>query len=428
MPITEDPEPRPSGEEPDPFENLVLDEDFVQSATVKEASGRSRMLSARWKRKPPETETAWRPPTEIRRSRFGRRAKQVDPWGNKRRSRPSWHAPVYVLLAVGVVLAAVNVNGLHDWYQRNFNGDGGADSGVAAAPPSPVVTQAPETAQPTAAPPTQDVPQTPTVAHPWIGSPAESWPTGSAAITLPQAGAVGAFDADQVGQDLALVKKYLVASNLEPDVLNGQTAQPVLDLLESRERQRLSKAIANPTKDEDATDWFSRFDPKTSEQAVPDVHLQGWVTFKPDGKNGLLVQTDYTFVYALAAGPQKFEPTQQQLDTGGSPSPTANAQSVSFVQSDPLALVQREVVRRIQDFEFYDPDRYQVEPNRIELSHFESSTAGNWCVGGVGWLEPEFPDDNRNGPEPSQSGPTEDPYNQSQPLRTGGGCGTASRL
>ena len=65
MPIAEDPEPCPSqGGEPggsdpsgaggkDPFADLVLDEEFVRSATVKEQSGRTRMLAARWKHTPP---------------------------------------------------------------------------------------------------------------------------------------------------------------------------------------------------------------------------------------------------------------------------------------------------------------------------------------------------------------------------------------
>ncbi|WP_457032621.1 SCO2583/SCO2584 N-terminal domain-containing protein [Kitasatospora sp. P5_F3] len=52
MPIAEEPEQRPA-EQPDPFEGLVLDEEFVRSATVKEQSGRTRMLAARWKHQPP---------------------------------------------------------------------------------------------------------------------------------------------------------------------------------------------------------------------------------------------------------------------------------------------------------------------------------------------------------------------------------------
>ncbi|MFJ5924455.1 hypothetical protein ACIQF6_17835 [Kitasatospora sp. NPDC092948] len=40
-------------EPPDPFEGLVLDEDFVRSATVSEPSARARMLAERWRHDPP---------------------------------------------------------------------------------------------------------------------------------------------------------------------------------------------------------------------------------------------------------------------------------------------------------------------------------------------------------------------------------------
>ncbi|GAA2086750.1 hypothetical protein GCM10009759_07680 [Kitasatospora saccharophila] len=40
-------------EPPDPFEGLVLDEDFVRAATVNEPSARARMLAERWRREPP---------------------------------------------------------------------------------------------------------------------------------------------------------------------------------------------------------------------------------------------------------------------------------------------------------------------------------------------------------------------------------------
>lgn len=133
MPIAEDPDPRPSPDQPDqpndPFANLVLDEEFVKGAAVKEQSGRARMLTAKWKREPPKVEEAWRPPTEIRRRRFGRRAKVVDPWGNpKRKQKRNWQTPVFVLLAGAVVLAGLNIDRLHSWYSGN------QDSGLAITP------------------------------------------------------------------------------------------------------------------------------------------------------------------------------------------------------------------------------------------------------------------------------------------------------
>ncbi|RAJ46955.1 hypothetical protein K353_00156 [Kitasatospora sp. SolWspMP-SS2h] len=40
-------------EPPDPFEGLVLDEEFIRSATVSEPSARTRMLTERWRHEPP---------------------------------------------------------------------------------------------------------------------------------------------------------------------------------------------------------------------------------------------------------------------------------------------------------------------------------------------------------------------------------------
>ncbi|WP_424706003.1 hypothetical protein [Kitasatospora acidiphila] len=421
MPIAEDPEPRPHGEEPDPFANLVLDEEFIKGAAVKEQSGRTRMLAARWKKEPPQPAEPWRPPTaEIRRSRFGRKAKRVDPWGNKRRTKRNWQTPIFVLLTIAVVAAALNVNGLHGWYQDNFGG-GQDNGGVAAA--KPVVTQAPETAAPTAAPPTQD-PQTPTVAQPWAGSPATSWPSGADGIQLPQAQAVGVFDADQVGQDLALVKKYMVATNLDPGVVDGGATQPVLDLLDSQSRDHLKAALAHPDKDHDPTSWISRFNPKTAVRAAQDIRVQGHVSFEGDGDNGLLVHTDYIYVYALIPGSEQYHPSAQPSAGTGS---TGNAQSVSLVQLDPLAAVTREIVRRTEDFRFYDPQRYNVDPDKVIPDKGSSDMGGNYCGMGDGWLEPDFREA-AGQPGETHSGPTEDPYDGSKPLRNSdGSCGSLSR-
>ncbi|WP_035847865.1 SCO2583/SCO2584 N-terminal domain-containing protein [Kitasatospora azatica] len=416
MPIAEDPEPRPSGEEPDPFADLVLDEEFVRSASVKEPSSRARMLAAKWQREPP-TDTEFRPPTEIRRRRFGRRAKRVDPWGNKRKRTRNWQAPVFVLLTVAVVAAALNVNGLHGWYLDHFGSkDDGGTSVAAPASPKPVATQAPETAKPTAAPSTQ-APQTPTVAHPWAGSPAETWPTGADAIVLPDAQATGVFGKDEVQADLELVKKYLATANLDQGVVAAGATQPVLDLLDRQEREDLTAALTHPDKDHDPTSWMSRFNARTAVPAVPEIKLQGRITFEGDGKEGLLVHTDYSFVYALVPGPERYHPSAQ----GG-----VSGQSVSLHQLAPTAEVTREIVRRIQDFRFYDPAHYKVDPNKIILDKGAYDMAGNYCEVGDGWLQPSFPEPGLPG-DPSASGPTTDPYDRSKELKNDGKCGTVSR-
>ncbi|GAA1221573.1 hypothetical protein GCM10009665_09730 [Kitasatospora nipponensis] len=427
MPIAEDPEPKPSTEEPDPFADLVLDEDFIRGATVKEQSGRARMLTARWKRRPPQ-ETAWRPPTEIRRRRFGRRAKAVDPWGNRRSRSRNWQTPLYVLLAVAVAAAALNVNGLHAWYGSHF-GAGSQDDGVpapVAAPAGPrpaPSTQAPESAAPTAAPTTQ-APQTPTVAQPWLGSPAESYPSGADAIEVPPAQATGVFDQDQVAAQLQLVKQYLVTANLDPAVVSGGATRQVLDLLDSQERAELGSALAHPDPQHDPTTWMSRFNARTAVLAVPEIKLQGRITFEGDGKHGVLVHTDYSFVYALVPGPDRYQPVPQGSAT---PRSTTNPQSVALFQPGATTEVTREIVRRVQDFRFYDPQHYDVDPGKIVFAEGRNDMAGNYCEMGDGWLQPAFPDNDLPDRSPG-TGPTTDPYDRSKPLPDGGGgCGHVSR-
>ncbi|KJK56281.1 SCO2583/SCO2584 N-terminal domain-containing protein [Saccharothrix sp. ST-888] len=100
MPTAEDPHPRP-GDEPagDPFENLVLDEEFVRSATVKEQSGRARMLAAKWQREPPEPV---RPQTPARRRAGGVGRLQ----GRVGRRWQSW---LIVALVIGLVLLSLQL-------------------------------------------------------------------------------------------------------------------------------------------------------------------------------------------------------------------------------------------------------------------------------------------------------------------------------
>ncbi|MDH6116729.1 hypothetical protein ABH930_000148 [Kitasatospora sp. GAS204A] len=427
MSITEDP-PQPPGEEPDPFADLVLDEEFVKGATVKEQSGRARMLSAKWLREPPQPEQAWRPPTETRRRWYQRRAAPVDPWGNKRRTKRNWQAPVFVLLAIAVVAAGLNVNGLHSWYVNNFGGgSSGSGSAAAGAPPVPVVTQAPETAQPTAAPSTAD-PQTPTVAQPWLGSPADAWPAGPDAVVLPPAQATGVFSQDQVAGQLKLVKDFLVGSNLDPTVLSGGTPQQVLDLLGGKSLAAFKDSLAHPGPTNDPTSWISRFNPKTAIPAGNVVKLQGRITFAADtakdDPDGVLVHTDYTFVYALVPGPQQFDPNSVP---SASPTGGGNAQSVALLSLDPNAVVTREIVRRTQDFVFYDPAKFNVSPHKLYFGQGNSSLGNNYCAIGDGWLEPLFPQTgNIDGAAPS-SGPTMDPYDRSQALPDDQKCRTDSR-
>jgi len=63
------------------LDQLVLDEDFVRGATVREASARTRMLEARWRNEPPHAQPfradapsrSWtvKPARHLRSLRFG---------------------------------------------------------------------------------------------------------------------------------------------------------------------------------------------------------------------------------------------------------------------------------------------------------------------------------------------------------------------
>ncbi|MFI9322194.1 hypothetical protein ACIGXI_20730 [Kitasatospora aureofaciens] len=439
MPIAEDPEPRPSqGREPggsdpsgaggkDPFAGLVLDEEFVRSATVKEQCGRTRMLAARWKHTPPVDPGGRRSVNDgpaAPKRRFGRRPelRVVDPWGNPRpasRRGGWWRTPLVVLLVVAGLLASLNVNAISNWVS-------GLRSSKADAP-VPVV--APETARPTAAPPSVD-PKQPTVAHPWVGSPAEGWPTGSAGIQVPQAKETGVFDEDQVAAQLKLVKEFLVASNLDPRVTAGGRPDAALAMMDTKAQERAAQSLDAPSKETNPTVWFSRFDAR---DAIPvdTVKVQGWTKLDDDGEGGVLVHTDYTFVYALRPGPDAAKLAAQEPTDAPRPSTApggATAKPVSWTVTADVAgdaWTARTIVRRTADFRFYDPAKYRNNPQKINISKTNSFAGNNSCTLDDGFFHPSFAQFDR--PHPERTGPTADPYDHSKDLDGGSDCKTLSR-
>ncbi|WP_329495775.1 hypothetical protein [Kitasatospora herbaricolor] len=447
MPIVEDPDPRRSeGSDPDgsdPFENLVLDEEFVKGATVKEQAGRTRMLAARWKDQPPVDPGARRTvldPTPARPKRRLRRAPApVDAWGTPRRRGRDLRAPLFVLLTVAVLLAALNLDGLRDWYR-------GTRGGLPTSAPS----VAPETARPGSAPPSLAA-QTPTVDHPWAGSPAEGWPAGPGAIELPPAQAVGAFDADQVAAQLKLVKDFLVASNLDPAVIAGGRPETALDLLDREERDAAVRGLDHPDRAADATSLFSRFDPR---DAIPvgDVRVLGRMSVEGDGERGVLIHTDFSFVYALRPGPEAGRPLPGSKPPASprpaAPETSAAAKPVAWtIAAKPAAWTiavaeeaggstrtTRTVVRRADTYRFYDPARYRNNPKKINFAEFRGDVANTACHVQDGFYHPQFEQFAVPAPPGGQTphGPATDPYDRSTPApvpdpSAGPECGTVSR-
>ncbi|MBB4948511.1 hypothetical protein F4556_004046 [Kitasatospora gansuensis] len=401
MPTAEDPQQRPAD---DPFEGLVLDEEFIRAARTKEPSGRTRMLAARWKDSPPVDPGGRRSVNDgpKPKRRFGRKPKPVDPWGNvRRRPKRNWQTPVFVVLAVGVAIAAINIEDLRNWNAARR----GTDS--TGAPARAVPTVGPETAKPSAAPPPVDDNQ-PTVAHPWAGSPAEGWPAGPDAIVLPPATAVGVFDEEDVTAQLKLVKDFLVAANLDPAVIAAGRPEAALALLDRKPRERAETALDHPSVEHEGTSLFSRFNLRDAIPATDTVKVQGRMTFEGDGEKGVLVHTDYTFVYALRPG------------TGAAPVPGSTAA--------PATWTARTVVRRLITVRFANPKAFQVDPKKINFHDTNSSAGNSACDVYDGFYHPQFAQlAIGTSPEPSRTGPTTDPYDRSGDLRQGGGCGTVSR-
>jgi len=394
VPIAEDPEPRPSdGPQDDPFEGLVLDEEFVRAATVKEQSGRARMLAAKWKREPPEP--TWpelpTPPRKRRgfRARIGRR----------------WQTWLIVACVCGLALLGLRL------------GDNGR-----TAPPQPVRT--PGSASPSAPP--SAAPGTPTADHPWDGSPALSWPDGAAGITLPEAKAVGVFDKDEVAAQLKAVKDFLVLANVDPKTVAGGTPQAALDLLNVNSRQLVEKALAAPSVDHDPTGYLSRFNPRLAIPVTDTVKVHGKVTFEENGEKGMVVHTDVTFVYALRPGPDIGKsPGASPRGTAPAGGGSGGAKPVSWSAGQDTS-VEREIVRRVQDFRFDNPARYDVNPRKLSFGEGYSDFGNNVCEMGSGFLETAFPLPG-SGTEKPGDGTMTDPYDYDKPLEKRSGCGTVSR-
>ncbi|MEV6212922.1 hypothetical protein [Kitasatospora sp. NPDC051914] len=421
MPIAEDPSPRPADDSPDdPFDALVLDEEFVRAASVKEASGRARMLGAKWKRQPPEA-VPWRAEADKPRDRAGRRSTQTDPWGRPKRRSRNWQAPLFVVLAGAVTLAALNVDGLRDWYHDRRD-----SSAAGTANRAPLPTLPPETAAPTTAPPAVD-PDTPTVDRPWAGSPAAQWPLGAAAFVLPEPTAVGAFSAKQVGRQLEQVRDFLTLSTLDPKVLGGARPDAALAMLSREDRKRAEQRFAHPTQENSPAWQFPRFDPQSTVLATDEVRVQGRISVEGDGENGVMVHTDFTFVYALRPGPHPEKGIGQQ--TGGTAKPASWQAAPADTPAAGSGPVARTIIRSAVDFNFPNPKQFQVEPGKLYLDRYTVEGGNSGCDQSDGYFHPVFPVPSSDaGPSPSSGAPTVDPYDRSRPMdKYDGQCRKSSR-
>ncbi|MCX5409131.1 hypothetical protein OHA37_35420 [Streptomyces sp. NBC_00335] len=151
-----------------------------------------------------------------------------------------------------------------------------------------------------------------TTSLPLRGSPARTWATEQEELPLPAATAVGSIPQEQVSDGLRRAREFVVAANLDPEVLRGAWPAEALELLDPQQSSRaeLSAHLREPgLPDADPTELFTRFDPAVLTPARGGIRVRGRMSFEAGGNPGQLrIHADYTFVYALRRVAPRAEP------------------------------------------------------------------------------------------------------------------------
>lgn len=353
------------------WEKFVQDAERDQVAAPKEPSARARMVTERLRQQEARGEepAGWR---------TGPAWQDVNGRGSRRRK--VWSA-IGVLLAVGVAVVALRPSLVLP----------GSDS-----EPAPASPLAPETSRPSGAP--ADAAGLPTRQRPFTGSPAARWAAGAAAIEVPKAESVSGVSAARIRTALRLTKDFVVAANLDREVLYGAEPEAALALVDPLQKDYLAdlrSALRRPTAKNDPTWTFTRFDPDEVELVGTEVKVRGRMTVEPDGAGKAMIRADYTFVYPLAK-------------TGG---------------GDEVA---RAIVRRVVEVDVADPAEYRGTEGRIWVYRIDGEISNDDCEIGDGRIHPLFQSELMSGPE--SSGEAIDPYDRSRGVDRGTEeCGTVSR-
>jgi hypothetical protein len=255
--------------------------------------------------------------------------------------------------------------------------------GTAAAPPgAPGPAIASPLSRPSAA----------LAADPFAGSPADSFADGAAGIVLPAAHAVGAYSRAQVRHAYAMVKRLLIAADLNQPTLAGDYPHAFARLLTSRQRRIFASHLARTglTKrgvSRSTREWLASFAPGSVQFAGNVIKVHGTMRASAATSNGsavLRVRLDYLFVYPVE------RPGQPATRT-------------------------RVIVRDTGWIEFghWDTPNGLLEPWWMA----GPSTAGALCGTSDGYIHTDFPQGTARRVQPS--GKPIDPYNQSAPPPNG---------
>ncbi|SEQ16164.1 hypothetical protein [Streptomyces radiopugnans] len=392
----------PEGRRPDTadeaWERFVAECESPAGSAPREPSARARMVTERLRRA--DGEAARRQRTR----RWGRK-RQPEPWQPEGwRTGPAWQEmeggrrarggrPGRAGMALGAgVTALALLYALDPALVRSWLPGGAGGTGPDAPLPA-------ETAAPTTGPEEEFLPDHPTVERPFAGSPAKRWARGADAIEVPETTAVGGVPAAEIRAALERTKRFLVASNLDRDVLYGAEpaeALALLDPLMGKSVDRIRKSLDKPTEKDDPTWLFTRFDRDEVRLAGETVKVRGRMEVTENDQGVPRIRADYTFVYPLVRA------------AGGED-------------------VARAVVRRVLDVDVLHGPRWKHTEGTLWMYGHNADIANDTCDEHDGFIHPQFVADRHAGPA---TGPERDPYDRSRPVEewTGKGeCLTASR-
>ncbi|MFE7245145.1 hypothetical protein [Streptomyces sp. NPDC057580] len=343
------------------WERFLREAQAGTQSAPEEPSARARMVGRRLREEtgPPEGWRTHQPP--------------------RRRRGKAWYV-VGLLLAVGLLVVALDPGRVVGWF-----GDGDGD-GASTSPA------------------TESAPQLPTLEQPFRGSPAARWEDGTAGISVPAARSTGWMTKGQVTQALDQSLNFLTASSLDPDVLRGERPKKAIALINPHQRDvqdYLSTAFREPSQENDPLLLFSRF-AQTKVQLVGGVvKTQGWITFREGKRGAVEVTSDVTYVYPVV-----------RAATG----------------SDEVA---RTIVRRETVMSWDDPAKVITEPGTFSLVSYKVDATNGGCGNFTGYFTPEFTAD--RAAKGSGNGPEVDPYDRNKSMDARmqeageAECGTATR-